>query len=660
MKVLIADDDGQVRDYLALILETGLDCEIMEASSGNEAISIFEFDTDINLVITEVKMKGGDGHVIVDYLEEEGIEIPIVWLSSAQNNDVMIVQEVLARNSLNSFVAKPFKDDEFFPYIEKILESQSSSKKSSSKESAREEDQLEKPKSQLGRTEEEDFYKREKKAAKSEEAGYSLARESKEHSGESADYSLEFESKNHKEESADYSIGMKSQNHGEEEADYSLGVNKLNNGEEEADYSLGLKSKNHGEEEADYSLGSESKNHGEEEADYSLGSESKNHGEEEADYSVGLKSKDHEQEDADYSLGSESKNHGEEDADYSIGLNSKEHEEEDADYSIKKYYEGVNSNGDAVTFRQIKIKRFLNFNQVCCDGYLKLSETKFVKFIAKNQEFDKSTLEKYQDKGVEQVYIENESYEVFCNQFSDLVSNRLKQSLNFNEEIQAVAQLAAFQSTRDMAREFGVSQVAADKVKESVEANLKSLSKNTDLSTLLNRILRGGDYISERSLLVSYFAGQICMKTSWSSTAALEKLSMAALMHDMALDENRLAKCRTSDDLNKLSEESAKKVKEHPGEAAKIISEGKSVFSDVEAIIIQHHERPDGTGFPRGLGALSISPLSCIFIIASEFAYEVYGKPSNKVDIEAIKEKFKNTYSKGNFKKPLAAFLLAF
>lgn len=84
MKVLYADDDIQVRDYVSMLLEAGLDCEILEASSGNEALSILEFDSDIDFVITEVRMKGGNGNVIVDYLDHHHLNIPIVWLSGPE------------------------------------------------------------------------------------------------------------------------------------------------------------------------------------------------------------------------------------------------------------------------------------------------------------------------------------------------------------------------------------------------------------------------------------------------------------------------------------------------------------------------------------------------------------------------------------------------
>ena len=97
-------------------------------------------------------------------------------------------------------------------------------------------------------------------------------------------------------------------------------------------------------------------------------------------------------------------------------------------------------------------------------------------------------------------------------------------------------------------------------------------------------------------------------------------------------------------------------VEEHAGEAAKLLSEGENIFQDVEAIIIQHHEKPDQSGYPRGLGALSISPLSAIFIIAEDFVTRVHGKKGGEIDINEIKNQFAELYNRGNFKKPLEAF----
>ena len=87
-----------------------------------------------------------------------------------------------------------------------------------------------------------------------------------------------------------------------------------------------------------------------------------------------------------------------------------------------------------------------------------------------------------------------------------------------------------------------------------------------------------------------------------------------------------------------------------------MVVKGEYVFSDVDKIISQHHEQPDGTGFPGSLNARDVAPLSCMFIIAEEFVHRTFGAPLSKDMLLGIVEEFSEKYDKGNFKRPLAAF----
>lgn len=578
MKVLYADGDTEVRDYVSMLLEAGLDCEILEASSGNEALSILEFEEDIDFVISEVHMKGGDGNIIVNYLDNNAMIIPIVWLSEKKNQKESYVKEVVSRSALNAFVPKPFRDDQFFPVIDKILSIKS------------------------------DF----------EAKGINGASEGKNNqSTESMDWGNT--SGKSEEGVADWSIGGKKKEGGQEEADWSL-VNK-NEGEQEADWSLVAKG-GEGEENADWSLKAKGSGEGQE-ADFR--DKKENAGEMTLDYS----------------------NPG------GVSWEKKRQEE-------KKKTPGTDY--DKERFRRIRLKRFYNFSKVCCDVYIQLSVSKYIKLLNANDDYENFQIEKYEEKGKKYLFIENKDYQRFQEQFGNLVLNKLEKAQNLPPEVKVVAELAAFEHTLRSAKEFGVTPITANHVKRSVESNLKTLKKLPDLEALLKRIMRGGDYISEHSLLLCYFAGQICLATSWGNPSSIEKLSMAALLHDVALTDDRLAKIHTMEEAKgmDLSSEEIEMVRNHPGEAAKLISEGENIFADVDTIVLQHHEQPDQSGFPRGLGALSISPLSCVFILASELTEHVYGKEATDVNMEEIKVEFKDKFSRGNFKKPLEAFLKVF
>ena len=72
--------------------------------------------------------------------------------------------------------------------------------------------------------------------------------------------------------------------------------------------------------------------------------------------------------------------------------------------------------------------------------------------------------------------------------------------------------------------------------------------------------------------------------------------------------------------------------------------------SDVERVLLQHHETPNVQGFPRGLGMKQITPLAAIFIVAEDFVDILFEKSFNKVDRDAALEELSDKYlEKGHF-----------
>jgi len=57
----------------------------------------------------------------------------------------------------------------------------------------------------------------------------------------------------------------------------------------------------------------------------------------------------------------------------------------------------------------------------------------------------------------------------------------------------------------------------------------------------------------------------------------------------------------------------------HSTEAAKLLKDMIEIPADVEQIILEHHERPDGKGFPLGEDYAKISSLGAVFILGESY-----------------------------------------
>ncbi len=123
----------------------------------------------------------------------------------------------------------------------------------------------------------------------------------------------------------------------------------------------------------------------------------------------------------------------------------------------------------------------------------------------------------------------------------------------------------------------------------------------------------------------------------------MEALRFGAVLHDIGkigIDDKILFKP------GKLTPEEYEKVKEHPRLGAQII-EGVEFLKEVAPIILYHHERYDGKGYPEGLKGEEIPLLARIISVVD--AYETmissrpYKKPFSKEEAkkEMLREKGK-------------------
>ena len=74
------------------------------------------------------------------------------------------------------------------------------------------------------------------------------------------------------------------------------------------------------------------------------------------------------------------------------------------------------------------------------------------------------------------------------------------------------------------------------------------------------------------------------------------------------------------------------------------------VPANVDIILAQHHERPDGSGFPRSLASNYIAPLSAVFIVAHDLADFVLSSGSD-FKMASFLDQMRPHYNFGQFKK---------
>jgi HD-GYP domain-containing protein (c-di-GMP phosphodiesterase class II) len=195
--------------------------------------------------------------------------------------------------------------------------------------------------------------------------------------------------------------------------------------------------------------------------------------------------------------------------------------------------------------------------------------------------------------------------------------------------------------------------------KQGIKATLAVVGTNPKLQDFLKRL--GTDqthYITSHSMALARVACSISASMDWPSGSTFLKLTFASFFHDITLTNQALCKIRTNEELlatgNQFTVEECDEFRNHPNAAADLIRSYPEVPADVDVIIRQHHELPDGSGFPRKIGGPALAPLSCVFIFSHGLVRAFY-EPNPQESVTQFLNDFRERYNNSTFRKIYAA-----
>jgi len=117
-KILIADDEPDIRELLSDFLENeGYRCIL--APNAYDALEIFKTETDIDLVMSDIKMPGKSGLELLSEIKEIDNEVMVIMISAVKD-----IESAIAAMSSGAYdyVAKPFKLTEVALIAKKAIE----------------------------------------------------------------------------------------------------------------------------------------------------------------------------------------------------------------------------------------------------------------------------------------------------------------------------------------------------------------------------------------------------------------------------------------------------------------------------------------------------------------------------------------------------------
>ncbi len=299
------------------------------------------------------------------------------------------------------------------------------------------------------------------------------------------------------------------------------------------------------------------------------------------------------------------------------------------------------------TYCNISIDLLESMKEMPTDIFVKINEEKFVKVLKMHDILSIEEVLKYKDKKIDKLLIQKTDLKIVVETLSQQIEMILT-GIDTKEETKIIDAHNVIMKT---VKNFGFSEKIVRVTENSVKVALETFQKVKKFDTVYNRIFRNErSYLTKHSVALSYVSCGIISKLAWDSMENRNKLVMSSFLHDVTikvpvLDEEVLTEREMENFIN---------FKDHPAEAVELIKKYKNIPADVDQIILDHHEKPDGSGLPRGLTANQLKPLASMFIFSHDVVEAIFKIESENLAFttqNVISKLDKEYYSAGNFKK---------
>ena len=142
-----------------------------------------------------------------------------------------------------------------------------------------------------------------------------------------------------------------------------------------------------------------------------------------------------------------------------------------------------------------------------------------------------------------------------------------------------------------------------------------SLESNIAAMVWLTRIRHADEHTAEHSVNVAILAMGLARSLEWEDEE-VERTGLAGLLHD-------LGKMRLDPDIinkhGELTAEESAHVRQHSRIGYELLRDDERIHPDVSRAVLEHHERPDGKGYPEGKPAGALLPLSNLIAVVNVY-----------------------------------------
>lgn len=291
-------------------------------------------------------------------------------------------------------------------------------------------------------------------------------------------------------------------------------------------------------------------------------------------------------------------------------------------------------------------------DQIPFELFIKLSDAKLIK-VSNESDNVKEIVVKYLNKGLKEIFADKKGYSSFIEWTNrDMCSQFFEGNMTAEEKINFLE--SGYNLMKESFRKIGIREPAIT-LSKTLAIKTLSVVKNIDNVRLLFDKFKDQ---CDNEYIKAMFIGSVVVSMidtfEWETEQVKERAIQAILLRDIMLAGDDFKDIKDKVDNPKgLST----RIRNHPIETVKLLTEDncKEFATDVLTVIEQHHERPEGLGFPSEIDHKRVILLSAVHIVADEFVEKMI---QYKFDIDKrliVFNELIGYFKKGNYRKALDA-----
>lgn len=287
--------------------------------------------------------------------------------------------------------------------------------------------------------------------------------------------------------------------------------------------------------------------------------------------------------------------------------------------------------------------------------YIKIGEAKAIKVTHDDPDF-LDILTKYERKGLKEVYVDKKTFEDFLRRIkAKIASKKLFDPLTIPPDQRILELNNCYELLREQLTKIGFSKQSIEMAQDIALNTVASINEIPNLARFFNEFKEQCNHAFIKNMLIGYVCSTMIEFFPWRSAAIKTKCTLATLLCDVFLEPGDFIILESDYEKETLPEN----ILQHGDKVSKLLSDRKFtkvVSKEMLNIIEQHHERPNGTGFPRGLNHQQITILTAINIVANHLVDLMIKYNFDFSKRQEIYQQLEKTYhNQGVFQKALSS-----